>query len=120
MGLDANRVGRDGRQAGQVRHTASGARQRDRGGDPERRRRVRVHAHGDHAASCIPLLPPTPLWAYDDGSGLAGQTGSFGMAIAARRGTPLDINYTNRLPATYPARIPVDTRLTPFGTRCGS
>jgi hypothetical protein len=26
-----------------------------------------------------PDLPPTPLWAYDDGSGLAGQAGSFGM-----------------------------------------
>src|SRR5438034_3699681 len=25
-----------------------------------------------------PHLPPTPLWAYDDGSGLAGQSGSFG------------------------------------------
>lgn len=28
-----------------------------------------------------PDLPPTPLWAYDDGSGLAGQAGSFGMAL---------------------------------------
>ena len=26
-----------------------------------------------------PDLPPTPLWAYDDGSGLAGPAGSFGM-----------------------------------------
>ena len=31
-----------------------------------------------------PHLPPTPLWAYDDGSGLAGQAGSFGMAVVAR------------------------------------
>ena len=31
-----------------------------------------------------PQLPPTPLWAYDDGSGLRGQAGSFGMAIVAR------------------------------------
>jgi spore coat protein A, manganese oxidase len=62
-----------------------------------------------------PQLPPTPVWAYDDGSGLAGQTGSFGMAVVAQRGQPLDVTYTHSLPATYPARIPVDTRLTPFG-----
>src|SRR5438128_883598 len=30
-----------------------------------------------------PQLPPTPLWAYDDGSGLDGQAGSFGMAVVA-------------------------------------
>jgi spore coat protein A len=59
-----------------------------------------------------PLLPPTPLWAYDDGSGLAGQAGSFGMVVVAHSGTPLNVNYTNRLPATYPSWIPLDTRLT--------
>ncbi len=64
-----------------------------------------------------PQLPPTPVWAYDDGSGLGGQAGSFGMAIVAQRGEPLDITYTHDLPATYPARIPVDTRLTPFGNQ---
>ena len=37
-----------------------------------------------------PHLPPTPIWAYDDGSGLAGQAGSFGMAVVAHSGTPLD------------------------------
>jgi spore coat protein A len=62
-----------------------------------------------------PQLPPTPLWAYDDGSGLAGQAGSFGMAIVARTGTPLQIDFTNRLPQRYPSWIPVDTRLTPLG-----
>jgi spore coat protein A, manganese oxidase len=62
-----------------------------------------------------PDLPPTPLWAYDDGSGLAGQSGSFGMAVVARSGTPVTISYTHGLPATYPDWIPVDTRLTPFG-----
>lgn len=62
-----------------------------------------------------PLLPPTPLWAYDDGSGLAGQAGSFGMAVIARSGTPLQIDFTNALPETYPAWLPVDTRLTPLG-----
>ncbi len=45
-----------------------------------------------------PHLPPTPLWAYDDGSGLAGQAGSFGMAVVAQSGTPLDVSYTNHLP----------------------
>ena len=37
-----------------------------------------------------PDLPPTPFWAYDDGSGLAGQAGSFGMALVAQSGIPLD------------------------------
>ena len=60
-----------------------------------------------------PQLPPTPLWAYDDGSGLAGQAGSFGMAVVARTGTPLDISFTHDLPETYPDWLPVDTRLTP-------
>jgi FtsP/CotA-like multicopper oxidase with cupredoxin domain len=49
-----------------------------------------------------PNLPPTPLWAYDDGSGLSGQAGSFGMAVVAQSGTPLDISYTNGLPEIYP------------------
>ncbi len=62
-----------------------------------------------------PQLPPTPLWAYDDGSGLGGQAGSFGMAVVAQSGTPLTVNYTHNLPATYPSWIPVDTRLTPMG-----
>jgi spore coat protein A len=62
-----------------------------------------------------PLLPPTPFFAYDDGSGLSGQAGSFGMAIAARTGTPLQVSYTHGLPTTYPSWIPADTRLTPLG-----
>jgi spore coat protein A len=62
-----------------------------------------------------PELPPTPIWAYDDGSGLAGQAGSFGMAIVANSGTPLNVSFTHGLPATYPSWIPVDTRLTPLG-----
>ena len=60
-----------------------------------------------------PQLPSTPLFAYDDGSGLGGQAGSFGMAIAAHTGSPLSVAYTNALPTTYPSWIPVDTRLTP-------
>ena len=62
-----------------------------------------------------PHLPPTPFWAYDDGSGLGGQAGSFGMALVARSGTPINVNYTHALPFTYPDWIPVDTRLTPLG-----
>jgi spore coat protein A len=62
-----------------------------------------------------PDLPPTPLWAYDDGSGLAGQAGSFGMAVVAQSGTPLQIDFTHDLPATYPTWLPVDTRETPLG-----
>jgi hypothetical protein len=66
-----------------------------------------------------PDLPPTPLWAYDDGSGLGGQAGSFGMALVARSGTPITVSYTHGLPETYPDWIPVDIRLTPSATRCG-
>jgi spore coat protein A, manganese oxidase len=62
-----------------------------------------------------PDLSPTPLWAYDDGSGLEGQAGSFGMAIVAQTGTPITVSYTNSLPITYPSWLPVDTRLTPLG-----
>ncbi len=64
-----------------------------------------------------PNLPPTPFFAYDDGSGLAGQAGSFGMAIVSHSGTPLDVSYTNALPLIYPEWIPVDTRLTPLGNQ---
>jgi spore coat protein A len=59
-----------------------------------------------------PHLPPTPFWAYDDGSGLEGQAGSFGMAVVAHSGTPVRASFTNRLPESYPRWIPVDTRLT--------
>jgi spore coat protein A, manganese oxidase len=64
-----------------------------------------------------PQLPPTPLWAYDDGSGLAGQAGSFGMALVAKTGMPVAVDFTNELPESYPAWIPVDTRLTPLGNQ---
>ena len=72
-------------------------------------------AQTEIARQLHPSLPPTPLWAYDDGSGLGGQAGSFGMAVVAQSGTPLQVSYTHQLPETYPARIPVDTRLTPLG-----
>jgi len=62
-----------------------------------------------------PQLPATPVWAYDDGSGLAGQSGSFGMAVVAQTGTPVKASFTHDLPRTYPSWIPVDTRLTPLG-----
>jgi spore coat protein A, manganese oxidase len=60
-----------------------------------------------------PQLPPTPLWAYDDGSGLAGQAGSFAMVLVAHLDTPIQATFTHDLPAIYPSWIPVDTRLTP-------
>jgi hypothetical protein len=65
----------------------------------------------------LALRPPTPLWAYDDGSGLTGQSGSFGMAVVAQSGTPLTVSYTHMLPVTYPEWIPVDTRLTLLGNQ---
>jgi spore coat protein A, manganese oxidase len=64
-----------------------------------------------------PDLPLTPFWAYDDGSGLGAQAGSFGMVVVAKSGTPLQVSYTHDLPATYPDWIPVDTRLTPLGNQ---
>jgi spore coat protein A, manganese oxidase len=64
-----------------------------------------------------PNLPPTPFFAYDDGSGLAGQAGSFGMAVVAHSGTPITMDFTNGLDPTYPSWIPVDTRLTPTPDR---
>src|SRR5690349_10033844 len=33
-----------------------------------------------------PDLPATPIWAYDDGTGLHGQSGSFGIVIPAEHG----------------------------------
>jgi spore coat protein A, manganese oxidase len=68
----------------------------------QRQIRRRLHPH----------LPPTPVWAYDDGSGLGGQAGSFGMAVVAQSGTPVRASFTNLLPERYPGWIPVDTRLT--------
>jgi spore coat protein A, manganese oxidase len=62
-----------------------------------------------------PQLPPTPIWAYDDGSGLSGQAGSFGMAVVAQSGTPIQASFTHNLPDTYPDWLPVDTRETPLG-----
>ena len=64
-----------------------------------------------------PHLPPTPIWAYDDGSGLTGQAGSFGMAVVAHSGTPLEVSFTHNLPTTYPDWLPVDTRETPLGNQ---
>jgi spore coat protein A, manganese oxidase len=72
-------------------------------------------AQREIARQLHPSLPPTPLWAYDDGSGLGGQAGSFGMAVVAQSGTPVTADFTHHLPSTYPDWIPVDTRLTPIG-----
>ena len=62
-----------------------------------------------------PYLPPTPLWAYDDGSQLVGQAGSLGMAVVGQTGTPLELSFTHDLPEEYPSWLPVDDRLTPRG-----
>ena len=86
----------------------------DRRGHPERTQPILVHAT-EITRQLHPDLPPTPLWAYDDGSGLGGQAGSFGMAVVAQSGTPLTVDYTHALPETYPSWLPVDTRLTPLG-----
>jgi spore coat protein A, manganese oxidase len=68
-----------------------------------------------------PDLPPTPIWAYDDGhNGLAGQAGSFGMAVAAQSGIPVTMSFTNNVPSHYPSWIPVDPLLTPFRNLDGS
>jgi spore coat protein A len=64
-----------------------------------------------------PQLPPTPLWAYDDGSGLVGQAGSLGLVVVAHSGTPVSASFTNDLPGEFPAWLPVDTRLTPHHDR---
>src|SRR5512141_1110918 len=48
-----------------------------------------------------PDLPATPVWSYDDGSGLAAQSGSFGMAVVAQRGVPLTMRFTNGLSPSY-------------------
>jgi spore coat protein A len=62
-----------------------------------------------------PDLPATPVWAYDDGSGLAGQAGSLGLVMVAQTGTPTRVTFRNELPTTYPAWLPIDTDLVPRG-----
>jgi spore coat protein A len=62
-----------------------------------------------------PQLPPTPIWAYDDGTGLGAQAGSFGLVVSARSGTPISMTFRHARPATYPERLPVDERFTPLG-----
>jgi len=72
-------------------------------------------AQVETAKQLHPALPPTPIWAYDDGHGsLAAQAGSFGTVVAAQSGTPVTMSFTNNLPAQYPYWIPVDPNLTAF------
>jgi hypothetical protein len=49
-----------------------------------------------------PDLPEAPVWAYDDGSGLAGQAGSFGMAVVAESGTPVEVTFQARTARDLP------------------
>ena len=62
---------------------------------PERAEHVLVHPDADHAAAASAAAADA-VWAYDDGSGLGGQAGSFGMAVVAQSGTPLDVSFTQR------------------------
>src|SRR6266536_1066914 len=50
IGANPGRGGRDGRQAGEIPRAGAAAGLRDRGGDPERRQPVLVHADSDRAA----------------------------------------------------------------------
>jgi hypothetical protein len=96
------------RQADEVHPAGTASWERHRCCDPKRIRPVLVH-QTEITRQLHPHLPPTPLWAYDDGSGLAGQSGSFGMAVVAQSGTPLEVSFTHDLPDTHPDWIPVDT-----------
>ena len=84
-----------GAGAEEVRRAGAAAGRRHRRRGAERNERVLVRSEGDQSRQLHPDLPPTPLWAYDDGSGLAGQSGSFGMAVVAQSGTPLRVEYTH-------------------------
>ena len=64
-----------------------------------------------------PDLPPTPLWAYDDGSGLAGQAGSFGMALVAHKWNACRHQLYAQSASHLPCWLPVDTRETPLGNQ---
>ena len=106
-------VGRGGRQADQVPAAAAGARATGSWSRLPLAARIQyAFTLREISRQLHPQLPPTPFWAYDDGSGLGGQAGSFGMAVAAQSGTPVRASFTNNLPETYPDWIPVDTRLT--------
>ncbi len=96
---DFGGAGRHGRQADEVPRALAVPRRRHRRRHADRRQSPVRPPKRRSVGSSIPTLPPTPLWAYDDGSGLAGQAGSFGMAVVAQSGTPLTCSYTHPLPA---------------------
>ena len=70
-----------GAAAEEVRAAGAAAGRGDRRGHPERTRPSIRSRRREITRQLHPDLPPTPLWAYDDGSGLGGQAGSFGMAV---------------------------------------
>ena len=76
---------------------------------------VLVHPDRRSRGSCILTCRRRRSGPTTTAPGSAGQAGSFGMAVVAQSGTPLDVNFTHDLPETYPGWIPVDTRLTPLG-----
>ena len=67
-----------------------------------------------------PNLPATPFWAYDDGSGLGGQAGSFGMAVVAESDTALDVSYTSAPPFTTRIGFQSIRGLRRLAIRCAS
>jgi spore coat protein A, manganese oxidase len=67
----------------------------------ERQGATRVHA----------ALSNTPVWGYTTSVG--GAAGMLGPTVEVRRGTPLTVDYQNRLPLDYPSWLPVDRNLTP-------
>src|SRR6266487_4463360 len=95
------------------------------------RRRFLQYGAGISAALTMPWAQPSAAFAA-----MGGKLGKYleqvplpgnGIVVATptgpnqyaftQTGTPLSVSFTNRLPETYPAWIPVDTRLTPLGNR---
>src|SRR6266516_2682935 len=95
------------------------------------RRRFLQYGAGISAALTMPWAQPSAAFAA-----MGGKLGKYleqvplpgnGIVVATptgpnqyaftQTGTPLSVSFTNALPATYPAWIPVDTRLTPLGNQ---
>ena len=101
--------GENGAEAREVRRARAGSGRWDRGRDADAAPNEYSFTQTEIARQLHPELPPTPLWAYDDGSGLAGQAGSFGMAVVAQSGTPLERRAS---PTSCPRRIRPGSRST--------
>jgi spore coat protein A len=64
---------------------------------------------GQFRQSLHPDLPPSRLWGYADGTVQLPRWSYLGASIVATKGTPVRINFVNRLPALHP--LPVDTSI---------